>query len=88
MTIDGVKITFWAARGLLGGLCQTPYPADACAAIVDLAGEAISFNFPADRRAFDSLLLGLEFGNKAGRIAKAKEVRDVLYPADESAVSR
>ncbi len=84
------SVTFWRRKGVLGGL-ECSDEASAGMAIVRLSSGGLSqertYLLPEQRDAYNALILGLEFGVAAGRLAKANEVRAVLGSAPVSRVS-
>lgn len=76
------EITFWRRKGAAGIGLESTDEASAGVAVVRMmsggnAQERV-YSLPEQRDAYNALILGLEFGVEAGRLAKANEARAVF----------
>lgn len=75
---DCASVTFWRRKGVLGGLeCSDETSAGMA---IGLTQEHI-YHLPEQRDAYNALILGLEFGVAAGRLAQVNQIRAALGSA-------
>ncbi len=88
---DCASVTFWRRKGVLGGL-ECSDEASAGMAIVRLSSGGLSrehiYHLPEQRDAYNALILGLEFGVAAGRLAQANKIREAFGSAPIGALPR
>lgn len=81
---DCASVTFWRRKGVLGGL-ECSDEASAGMAVVRLSSGGLTqertYLLPEQRDAYNALILGLEFGAAAGRLAQANKIRAALGSA-------